>query len=131
MRAGELTGTRQELADWSHPVIVDFMYELYAARIGAGHQSLRALALSHARLWRFLILADHDRLPSARRETLSIARLAGLRPNMLDEVDQAMLAELMDVVVSRFLRSPAMARTYSQIVLGVASRLAALSPAVA
>ncbi len=131
MRSGELTGTRLELAEWGHPVVVDFLRELYAGRLGSTHPSLRALSLSHARFWRFLIVDDAERLAGARREVMSIARLAGLRQGALDEIDQEMLAELMDVVVARFLRTPAMARAYSQIVLGAAARLAALNARIA
>jgi len=124
MRSGDLAGTRLDLAEWCHPVVVDYLRELYAERLGSGHASLRALSLSHARFWRFLIVDDAERLAGSRREVASLARLAGLRPAALDDVDQAMLAELMDVVVARFLRTPSMARAYSQIVLGAAARLA-------
>jgi hypothetical protein len=131
MRSDNVVGTRADLADWCQPVIVDYLYELYASRLGAGHTSLRVLALSHGRLWRFLIMGDEDRLVVARREVVGIARLAGLKTSAVDEVDQEMLSELMDVIVSRFLRTPAMARGYSQIVIGAASRIAVFGHAVA
>ena len=92
--------------------------------LGAGHQSLRVLALSHGRLWRFLILQDAERLPLSRKEIIGIARLAGLKASTVDAIDQAMLSELMDVVVARFMRTPALARNYSQILLGASARLA-------
>ncbi len=127
MRSESANGTREDLADWSQPVIVDYLHELYVNRIGEGHTSLRVLTLSHGRLWRFVILGDETRLLAARREIVGIARLAGLKASALDEIDQLMLTELMDVIVTRFLRTPAMARSYSQVVLGAASRVASFS----
>ena len=131
MRSEQAAGTREDLADWCQPVIIDYLHELYVTRIGAGHTSLRVLTLSHGRLWRFLILGDETRLLAARREIIGIARLAGLKTPAIDEIDQMMLAELMDVIVTRFLRTPAMARSYTHIVLGAASRLALIGVAAA
>jgi hypothetical protein len=131
MRSENVVGSREDLADWCQPVMVDYLYELYGSRLGAGHTSLRVLALSHGRLWRFLILGDETRLVAARREVIGIARLAGLKSVVVDEVDQAMLSELMDVIMARFLRTPGMARSYSQIVLGAASRVATFGAAAA
>jgi hypothetical protein len=124
MRSQEQSETRRELADWSQPIIVDYLHELYARELGGGHQSLRVLALSHGRLWRFLIQQDDERLPLARKEIVGIARLAGLKTSVVDSIDQAMLSELMDVVVARFMRTPALARGYSQILLGASAQLA-------
>ena len=124
MRSQELVDARRDLADWSQPIVVDYMHELYSRELGAGNQSLRVLALSHGRLWRFLILQDAERLPLARKEIVGIARLAGLKSSVVDTIDQAMLSELMDVVVARFMRTPALARNYGQILLGASARLA-------
>lgn len=119
------------MADWIQPVIVDYLHELYRDRLGAGHASLRVLALSHGRLWRFLILDDEARLSGARKEVLGIARLSGLKSSSVDEIDQSMLTEIMDVIVTRFMRTPALARAYSHIALSAAGRLAVFGMAAA
>ncbi len=122
---------RQHLADWSHPIVVDRLRDLYAAKLGEQHNALRVLALSHGRYWRFLILADEDKLPGARKDVVGIARLAGLRANVVDDIDRALLDELMDVIVARFLRTPDVARANSKIILAAASRIAAFALAAA
>ena len=128
MRLGEAE-SRRELADWSHPVVVDFLHDIHAARLGADHASVRLLAMVHGRMWRFLLLDDAEKTATARRETIAIARLAGLRPAEIDKIDRATLAELMDVIVARFMRSPRLASSYGQIVLDAASSLATMAQA--
>jgi hypothetical protein len=124
MRSHEFIVARRELADWSQPIVVDFLYDLYASRLGAGHHSLRVLSLSQGRMWRFVLLGENEKMAAARKEVVGLARLAGLKKIVVDEVDQAVLLELMDVIVCRFLRTPALARSYSRIVLSAATSLA-------
>jgi hypothetical protein len=131
MRSLDAIGSREDLANWCQPIIVDFLHDQYASHLGETHTSLRVLALSHARLWRFLILGDEDRLVTARREIIGIARLAGIKTAAVNEVDQSVLLELMDVIVARFLRTPALARSYSRVVLVAATRLASFATAAA
>ncbi len=131
MFADDLATARRDLADWSQPVIVDYLQELYARLLGPSHQSLRVLGISHGRTWRILILGDLEKLAPARREIVGISRLAGLKTQHVEQIDQAMLAELMDIIVARFHRSPAQASLYGRILLSAASRLAAAGSTVA
>jgi len=114
------------LADWCQPILVDYLRELYTEILGSDHKSLRILSLSHGRMWRILILGDAEKLAVARKEIIGIARLAGLNTSAVELIDQAVLAELMDVIVSRFLRSPDLTRAYGRIVVAAAMRLARL-----
>ena len=123
MRSDELSDVRQEFAEWSAPIIADFLYEAYAERIGSQHRTLRTLVTSHCRFWRSLLSGDDLKLAIHRRELASLARLAGLPVSMIDAIDVGVLDELMSVTISRFLRSPAVARDYSQFMLRTAAHL--------
>lgn len=122
---------RRELAEWSQPVVVDFLRDLYGRRVGHDHPNLRALCVSHGRAWRYMLQGDVERLAAARRDTTGVARLAGLKTADIVEIDAAMLDELMDVIVSRFQRAPAQAAVYGRILLGIAGRLSALAATAA
>ena len=127
MRSNEADEARRGLAEWSQPIVFDCLYDLYAARLGDRRTALRALALAHCRVWRFLLLDDAGKLGDARRDLLGVMRLAGLRAAALAEIDQAVLSELTDVVMARFQRQPDQARAYTRVALAVAARLATLT----
>ncbi len=128
MQAEELAFARRDLAEWSQPIIVDFLRDIYSGRLGHDHLSLRVLCLSHGRAWRLMLQGDLEKLASARREVTGIARMAGLKTGDIVDIDAAMLDELLDVVVTRFQRAPGRATIYGKVLLGIAGRLSNVAP---
>ena len=115
---------RDELIEWSQPLIIDQINRFYFGNLHRNAAAARELAIQHYRVWR-LILRDEIQDAADLRENLVAAALAtGLRPALLDEVDRAVLDELMDVVVSRFRRTPNIARSYGMTLLDTATSLA-------
>ena len=123
MRSEELSDVRQEFAEWSEPIIADYLHDAYAERIGAQNRTLRTLVTSQSRFWRSLLTGNDAKLAVYRRELASLARLAGIPVTMIDAIDVGMLDELMNVCISRFLRSPSAAREYSHFMLRTAAHL--------
>lgn len=117
MQAVDIEGARRDLAHWSQPVIADVISESYVAIMGPDHFSLRVLISMHARLWRLMLLDEREKLGGARKELTDLARLAGLARPVLDQIDQAVLEELLDVVTARFSRSADLVRGYSRLLL--------------
>ena len=123
MRSDELTDVRLDFAEWSEPIIADYLHEAYAARIGRDTKSLRLLVTCHCRFWRSLLTVSDTMLQSHRRALILLARLTGIPTAMVDAIDVAVLDELMNVTLARFLRSPGTARDYGHYMLRVASHL--------
>jgi hypothetical protein len=123
VRSEELSDVRQEFAEWSEPIIADYLYEAYAERMGAQTGTVRTLVTSHCRFWRALLTGNEAKFATYRRELASLARLAGMPVTLIDAIDVGMLDELMNVCISRFLRSPSAARDYSHFMLRTAAHL--------
>jgi hypothetical protein len=123
VRSDELTDVRLDFAEWSEPIIADYLHEAYASRIGLDARTLRPLVTSHCRFWRSLLTAHDTMLQPHRRTLISLVRLAGIPTPMVDAIDVGVLDELMNVTLARFLRSPGTARDYGHYMLRVASHL--------
>jgi hypothetical protein len=119
----EASDVRQDLAEWSEPIIADYLHDAYAERIGADHRSLRTLVSAHCRFWRALLIGNMTKMTINRRELAVLARLAHVPVTLVDAVDVGVLDELMNVIMARFMRSPGLARDYSHVLLRIAAHL--------
>jgi hypothetical protein len=124
VRSDQLTDVRQDFAEWSEPIIADYLHDAYAARMGAESKILRTLVTSHGRFWRALLAGPETSVMSYRREAVALARLAGQPATLVDTIDVGVLDELMNVTLARVLRSPGTARDYGHYMLRLASHLA-------
>lgn len=126
-----LQTVRDELIEWSQPLIIDQINRFYFRRLFHDAPEARELAIQHYRIWRH-VLRDEMQDATRLRGTLNArAALANLPSAALDEVDRAVLDELMDVVVSRFRRTPLVARSYGMTLLDTATSLARTRAAAA
>ena len=125
----ELAGgaIRHEMATWAEPVIADCIAVLYRGCVlSAPLGSL--LAIHHRRLWRALLL---DQRADAERIWLDLERdllRAGLDREITEEIDAAVLDELMDIVLARYRSSREKVRAFSRVLLGAAAQTVAIRP---
>jgi hypothetical protein len=110
------------LAEWSAPIIFDCLRESYGFRLEAGRAA--SLAQRHARQWRMLIAGDMARFDELRRD-LGVA-LASFELDLgcALEADVCVLAELYEIAMARFSRSPRSAQAYRDVLTELAARLA-------
>ena len=119
-----LQSIRDDLLEWSQPLIVDQINQFYFQRLAKSADEARKLAIEHYRVWRLVLRDEMQAATALRAHLVSTAAAAGIQASVLDEVDRAVLDELMDVVVSRFRRTPYIARSYGLTLLDTATNLA-------
>ncbi len=119
-----LQSIRAELIEWSQPLIVDQINHFYFRRLTHAVTVARDLSIQHYRVWRHVLRDEMQLAADLRANLTEIAERAGVTGAMLDEVDRAVLDELMDVVVSRFRRTPNIARSYGLTLLDTATNMA-------
>lgn len=118
---------RHEMAVWAEPVIADRIADVYAGcNLSASLGNL--LAIQHRRLWRALLLGQRA---AAERIWIDLERdlaRAGLDREITDEVDAAVLDELMDIVFARYHASRDKVRGFSRVLLAAAAQTVAVRP---
>lgn len=114
---------RKDMLLWSQPIITDLAQEAYAGLLGARHHSLRVLAAMHARWWRVILGDETEKVAATRVDLTNLARLCGLGREAVDTLDDAILNDLVDVVTSRFSRSPQNVRLYVGLLLRASASL--------
>ncbi len=124
MSESGLQAVRDELIEWSQPLIIDQINRFYFRRLFHNAPEARELAIHHYRVWRHILREEMDEATRLRTKLNARAAEVGLAPGALDDVDRAVLDELMDVVVSRFRRTPQVARSYGVTLLDTATSLA-------
>ena len=124
MRSNDLTHVRRDLAEWGEPIVADQLIGHYS-RVLKGQTSLaQPMAFNHRRFWRHLFAGHINEALATRRELQKLGKLVGMRSQAFDEVDRMVVDELMHVIISRFHRSPSMARDYGMTLVDLASNLA-------
>ncbi len=115
---------RAEMAQWACPLVSDRIADAYEACLG-GKPSLREpLWRQHGGFWRLVLGGEAARAKVARAHLLALARIARIGPETVDAIDRLVLDELVDVVATRFQRSPANTRFYSRLLIEAAATLA-------
>ena len=115
---------RRGLLEWAEPVIYDRLRDAYQQQLGAGAGAQR-LAHLHCRVWRALIAGDEANYESLRTELIAAVARSGVEVACLSRGDAQTMAELLDIVVTRFQRSKRAASSYRLALLELAERLVA------
>ena len=123
MRSNDLTHVRRDLAEWGEPIVADQLIGHYAVALKGQTSLAQPLAFNHRRLWRHLFAGHVAEALTTRRELQKLAKLVGMRPASIDDVDRMVMDELMHVIMARFHRSPSVARDYSMTLVDIASSL--------
>jgi hypothetical protein len=113
---------RADLLEWSEPVVADCLRECYCKRIDA--LPAGSLAHRHARQWRALIAGDMARFDEQRRDLLVALIAFELDVRCMLEADACVLAELYEIAMARFSRSPRSAQAYRDALRAIAAWLA-------
>ena len=110
------------LLEWSGPVIFDRLRLAYARQIDDGQGATR-LAKLHCRVWRALLMGDLNAFEAERSELVAQLGLVGLNLDCLAEADYQTMAELVEIVIARFRRSPRTSQGYHLALLQLATML--------
>jgi len=110
------------LLEWSEPVVFDCLRECYRFRLEEPQAG--SLARRHARQWRALIAGDMARFDELRRDLVDALAAFELDGGCMLEADVGVLAELYEIAMARFDRSPRSAQAYRDALSALAARLA-------
>ena len=110
------------LLEWSEPVVFDCLRECYGFRLE--EPRARSLAHRHARQWRALIAGDMARFDELRRDLVAALAAFELDVGCALEADACVLAELYEIAMARFDRSPRSAQAYRDALTALAAKLA-------
>ena len=109
------------LLEWSDPVVFDCLRECYGLRLGEPQAG--SLAHRHARQWRALIAGDMTRFDELRSDLAAALAAFELDVSCALEADVCVLAELYDIAMARFDRSPRRAQAYRDALTALAAKL--------
>ena len=109
------------LLEWSEPVVFDCLRECYGFRLEERHAA--SFAHRHARQWRALIAGDMARFDELRRDLVDAFAAFELDVSCALEADVCVLAELYDIAMARFDRSPRRAQAYRDALTALAAKL--------
>ena len=110
------------LLEWSEPVVFDCLCECYGFRLEA--ERARSLSHRHVRQWRALIAGDMARFNELRRDLFAALAAFHLDVGCVVEADARALAELYEIAMARFDRSPRRAQAYRNALTILAAQLA-------
>lgn len=123
MRLDDTDDPRQDILDWSEPLVGDRLLEAYHACFGGNMELCRPMTRQHARVWRLIIASQKTRAAEARRDLLQLARICRLSVEAIDAIDRLVLDELVDVISARFQGSPANTRLYGRLLVEASATL--------
>ena len=110
------------LQQWSEPVIFDRLLAAYRTLL-SDDAVARSLTRLHARVWRALIGGDMACFAVVRDTLIDALGRCGLTLDHLAEVDNEIMIELLEVVLSRYQRSQRTAKAYHLALMELAGRL--------
>ena len=119
MRPPDLSAAQRDLLEWSQPLIADRVSDFYAACFDGDQDRLRMMKQQHCYVWRNLLLQDCDRIQPGRRQLVLLGKRSGIDSETLDQIDEAVLDELAEIIAVRFHRSAAKVRDYSRSLIRV------------
>ena len=117
----DVEGALAGLLEWSEPVVFDCLHESYRSRLAEPRAG--SLAHRHARQWRALIAGDTARFDELRRDLVVAVVAFGLDVGCALEADVCVLAELYEIAMARFDRSPRSAQAYRDALKELAAKL--------
>ena len=120
-RSGNLDEARRTMWLWAEPIIIDRAVEVYGRILDEADTVV--LARKHCRLWRNVLLDK----PAAVALTMDELRRSevgfGLPEALIDDVNDIILEELVDIVMSRYRASRTMIKTCSLVLMSATSCL--------
>jgi hypothetical protein len=122
------TGSQFDLAEWTAPVIADRIGGFYASLLQSRHlkdeDQATKLNRRHCRMWNCLLRGQHAEARACRRELLRLTASIEIEASFVDQIDRAVIDELLDVIIGRFGRSRDTAHAYGMTLVAAAASLA-------
>jgi hypothetical protein len=122
----ETNAARAEIIEAYGLFLEAFVAEQYVTRLGSSQAIAKMLARMHFLLWRKLIEGDSAQMMQMQRGLLRHLDLHGLDVALVEEIDQAIVEELIDVIALRHRNS---ARALAAFNIAIATSVSALSSA--
>ena len=123
-----LVDARREMWLWAEPIIVDRALEAYDVGL-SNRVASNIMARKHCRMWRAVIQDQPRDVQGASEELQQTGAKFGVEAQVIDDVNAAVLEELVDVVLCRYRSSRSAARTFSMVLMSATSCLGALRAA--
>ena len=96
---------------WAEPIIIDRAVEVYGRILD--ESATVVLARKHCRLWRNVLLDQPSAVALIMDELRRTEVDLGLPEALIDDVNDVILEELVDIVMSRYRASRNMVKTFS------------------
>lgn len=112
-----------DLAEWSAPIVRDVLERAYGEALAERPTVARALAQSHARMWRHLLSGETEPARARRNELVAFAAAHRIDRHTVGGADRAVIVELVECVMTRFQGSPASACRYTLTMMEAAACL--------
>ncbi len=119
-----------EILLWAEPLARDRLTAFWNAAARESDAG-KALADLHWRAWRCALSNLQHGASASRRDLAVLARGAGLKADIIEEGDEAVIDEIAEVIIARFRRSPILAKDYTKALVMTAAGLLAPTTASA
>lgn len=120
-RSTNLCEARRTMWTWAEPIIVDRAVEVYGRAVHSAGTVM--MARKHCGLWRNVLQEQPAAVPAIKEELRRAADSLGLAEDLVDAVDEAILEELVDIVMSRYRSSRNTIKACSLVLMSATSRL--------
>ena len=123
-RSADLDDARRTMWLWAEPIIIDRAVEVYARLVDEA--GTVAMARRHCRLWRSVLFEPPSAVSPVMVELRRAASSLSLGETLVDEVDDVIVEELVDIVMSRYRSSRTAIKTFSMVLMSATSRLGSM-----
>ena len=123
-RSANLDEARRTMWLWAEPIIIDRAVDVYARLVDEA--GTVAMARKHCRLWRVVLFEPTATVSPVIEDLRRAAQGLGLPDTLVDDVNDLILEELVDIVMSRYRSSRNSAKTFSMVLMTATSCLGSL-----
>lgn len=127
-RSANLDEARRTMWLWAEPIVIDRAVDAYARVVD--EVGTVAMARKHCRLWRSVLSDQASAVLSVTDEMRQAVSSLGLPGSIIDDVNDLILEELVDIVMSRYRASRNTMKTFSLVLMSATSRLGTSRPPV-
>ena len=120
-RSADLDEARRTMWLWAEPIIIDRAVDVYARLVDEA--GTVAMARKHCRLWRLVLSGPAAPVAPVVEDLRRAAQGLGLPDTLIDDVNDLILEELVDIVMSRYRTSRNSAKTFSMVLMTATSCL--------
>ncbi|RYB02790.1 hypothetical protein [Lichenibacterium ramalinae] len=120
-RSANLDEARRTMWLWAEPIVIDRAVDVYARLVD--ETGTVAMARKHCRLWRAVLLEPTATVSPVIDDLRRAAHGLGLPDTLVEDVNDLILEELVDIVMSRYRTSRNSAKAFSMVLMTATSCL--------